>query len=208
LLFRKRRKQFEDLVLVELPSLFRLAFRLTGDRTKAEDLVQETLLHAYRAFDDVQIREYGLKPWLFKILHNIFFNEFNAQKRSHLLKEEPTWELMADQHPEPWPEVDIHHINWDQFDEEIKRGGESLTPEYRIVLLLWALEQLSYIEIAEICNVPVGTVMSRLYRARKDLADKLAGYAETHRLKNHNHTVNPPLPAQTLSPKGITNGLS
>jgi len=208
LLFRRRSKQFEELVLIELPSLFRLAFRLCGDRTKAEDLVQETLLRAYKAFDDVKIREYGLKPWLFKILHNLFFNELTAQKRSHLLKDEPTWELMADQHTETWPEVDIHNLNWDQFDDEIKRGVESLAPEYRIVLLLWALEQLSYKEIAEICNVPVGTVMSRLYRARKDLTDKLAGYAEAHRLKNHSTTGNSSLPTQTLSPKGITNGLS
>ena len=61
--------------------------------------------------------------------------------------------------------------HWEQFDEEIKQGVEALAPEYRIVLLLWALEQLNDQEIAHVCNIPVGTVMSRLFRARKDLAE-------------------------------------
>jgi RNA polymerase sigma-70 factor, ECF subfamily len=192
LLFRRGRKQFEDLVLGELEALFRLGFRLTGNRSTAEDLVQETMLRAYRAFDQVQIREYGLKPWLFKILHHIYFNERLAEKRHPVLKSEPTWELLADQHHD-WPEVDIDHINWEQFDEEIKQGVEALAPEYRIVLLLWALEQLNYQEIAHVCNIPVGTVMSRLFRARKDLAEKLAEYGKSHHLSRttpiikHNH---------------------
>ncbi len=187
MLFRRSRKQFEDQVLVELGPLFRLAFRLTGNRPTAEDLAQETLLRAYRAFDRVQIRDFGLKPWLFKILHHIYFNERLAAKRHPVLKTEPPWELLADQHHD-WPAVDIDHINWDLFDEEIKRAVEALAPEYRIVLLLWALEQLNYKEIAHICNIPAGTVMSRLFRARKDLAEKLAEYAKSHHLRN-----NPPI---------------
>ncbi len=195
MLFRRRRKQFEDLVLGELGALYRLAYRLTGNQSTAEDLTQETLLRAYRAFDHVHIREFGLKPWLFKILHNLYFNERLAEKRHHVLKTEPTWELIADQHHD-WPEVNIDHLDWDQFDEEIKRGVEALAPEYRIVLLLWALEQLNYKEIAHICNIPSGTVMSRLFRARKDLAEKLADYAKSHHLHRdrpiikHNHNQN------------------
>jgi RNA polymerase sigma-70 factor, ECF subfamily len=199
-LFRSRRKQFEDLVLTELGPLFRLAFRLTGNQSVAEDLVQETLLRAYRSFDKVTVHDFGLKPWLFKILHNLFFDELHARKKEHVLADEPAWELLADQHPESWPEINVDHVNWDQFDEEIKQGVEALAPEYRIVLLLWALEQLNYKEIADICNVPVGTVMSRLFRARRDLAHRLAGYARDHRLpgKTADHRSGP----EVAAPKG------
>lgn len=194
MLFHRKRKEFERLVLDELPALFRLAFRLTGNRALAEDLAQETLLRAYRSFDKVTIHEFGLKPWLFKILHNLFFTELHSRKKEHVLKEEPTWELIADQHPDHWPEMNIQHVDWDQFDDEVKRSVEALAPEYRIVLLLWALEQLNYKEIAAICNVPVGTVMSRLFRARKELSDKLAGYARDHRL------MVPPVPHAAVTP--------
>jgi len=209
-LFRRRRKQFETLVLVELPSLYRLALRLTGNQAMAEDLVQETLLRAYRSFGQFKLQEYGIKPWLFKILHHIFFNERTAAKRHHVLKNEPPWELVADQHPDHWPEIDINHLNWDQFDDEIKRGVEALAPEYRVVLLLWALEQLNYKEIGEICNVPAGTVMSRLFRARKDLSVKLAGYAQSHRLFREPHTahgINHHPKTPVVFPEGSPNGL-
>jgi len=183
-LFRQNRKQFEELVLSELGSLYRLGFRLTGNQAAAEDLTQETMLRAYRSFDRLQIRQFGVKPWLFKILHNVYFNDRLTRKRHPVLPNEPPWELLADQHHD-WPQVDIHHLNWEQFDEEIKHGVETLAPEYRIVLLLWSLEQLSYQEIAHVCNIPVGTVMSRLFRARKDLAEKLADYAKSHHLRQN-----------------------
>lgn len=182
MLFHKNTKQFESLVLKEVDALFRLAFRLTGNRSAAEDLTQETLLRAYKAFDRFQIEEFGVKPWLFKILHHIYFNTLNADRRRPVLKDEPLWNLLADHHPETWMTEDIDQIDWEQFDEEIKRGIDALVPEHRMVLLLWSLEQLSYKEIAEICNVPVGTVMSRLFRARQELAAKLTSYANAHRL--------------------------
>jgi len=190
-LFGGKRKQFEELVLGEIGSLFRLAYRLTSNQAAAEDLVQETLLRAFRSFSETTLREFGIKPWLLKILHNVYFNERLAQKRHHVLKDEPVWEQMADHHSEPWDQTDIDHVNWEDFDEEIKSGIDTLAPEYRIVLLLWSLEQLSYREIADICNIPVGTVMSRLYRARKDLSARLAEYAVSHRL------VKNPLPGPT-----------
>jgi RNA polymerase sigma-70 factor (ECF subfamily) len=184
MLFWKSRKRFESLVLKEADSMYRLAVRLTGNRTQAEDLVQDTFLRAYRAFDQFELRAGGVRPWLFKILHNVFFNDLAVRKRRHELKDEPIWELLADHHPHTWMATDLDHIDWDQFDEEVKGGIESLAPEYRVVLLLWSLEQMSYREIADICDVPVGTVMSRLFRARKELALRLSGYARSHRLVN------------------------
>jgi len=200
MLFFGRRRKFEKQILNELPGLFRLALRLTGNQPAAEDLVQETFLRALKAFKTFQPREFGLKPWLFKILHHIFFNERSAAKRHHILADEPLWERVPDPHPEGESELDIHHMNWDLFDEEIKRGVDALAPEYRVVLLLWALEQLTYQEIAHICGIPMGTVMSRLSRARKELNDRLGGYARSHNLIPHdrNHT-----PSPESSPNGI-----
>ena len=79
-------------------------------------------------------------------------------------------------------ELKIADLNWDAFDQELKGAVNSLAPEYREVLLLWALEGLSYKEIAEVCNCAMGTVMSRLYRARQQVSERLADYAREHGL--------------------------
>lgn len=75
-------------------------------------------------------------------------------------------------------------VNWDRFDEELKAAVMQLQPEYREILLLWALEGLSYREIAEVCQCPVGTVMSRLYRARQNMLHRLRDYARKRNLKS------------------------
>ncbi len=183
-----KRKEFEGLVFPELDTLYRVAIRLTGDRSSAEDLLQETLLRAYRAFEKFKLTNIGVKPWLFKIMHNIYFNEKLAEKRKHRFEKELAEESrgtpryqQSDQNLS-LQEIDLDNIPWDQFDQEIKKHIEELPPEYRIVLLLWALKDLSYKEIADICNVPIGTVMSRLYRARQILTNTLSEYAKSHRI--------------------------
>ena len=79
--------------------------------------------------------------------------------------------------------VDIADLNWDAFDQELKAAVNTLSPDYREVLLLWALEGLSYKEIAEVCGCAIGTVMSRLYRARQQVSEKLAVYAKDRGLR-------------------------
>ena len=74
-------------------------------------------------------------------------------------------------------EPGIDKIDWDSIDEDLKRAVDSLQPEYRSVLLLWSFEELSYKEIADVCDCAIGTVMSRLYRARQLLAKRLSAYA-------------------------------
>ncbi len=178
----EKQRKFEKHILPELDRLFRFALRLAGNQSQADDLVQETLLRSYRAFDRFEGDSSNLRSWLFKIMHNIYFNELIARKRRRVSETEQDWNQIADQHPEPWPEFDVERLNWEKFDEEIKKSVEELAPEHRVVLLLWALEELSYKEIAEICDIPIGTVMSRLYRARKQLAESLTTYAKLHRL--------------------------
>jgi RNA polymerase sigma-70 factor (ECF subfamily) len=73
-------------------------------------------------------------------------------------------------------------MDWDRFDDEVKRAVLDLQPEYRFVLLLWAIEGLTYREIADVCHCAMGTIMSRLYRARQLLGRRLRHYAREHRL--------------------------
>jgi len=177
----EKRRQFEALVLPVLDDLYSMAWRICGSSTQAEDLVQETLLRAFRGFEDFRLEEFGIKPWLFKILHNLYFRELAHQAKSPRTQDRKHLETIPDRHADAPPELDVAHMDWEEFDERIKHSVEVLPPESRMVLLLWALERLSYQEIARICDIPVGTVMSRLHRARRQLTGHLAGYLQTHR---------------------------
>ena len=181
------RATFERTVLPLLDELFKFALKLTSNEKElAEDLVQETLLRAYRSFENFEMREFGVKPWLLKIMHNIYFTELISRKKRKETNNQADIYAVEDQHTEQSFEFNnienIKKVDWEQFDEEIKHNITQLPDEYREVLLLWALGDLSYKEIAEIADIPVGTVMSRLYRARKQLAENLTNYAKQHRL--------------------------
>jgi RNA polymerase sigma-70 factor (ECF subfamily) len=178
-----RQAGFERVAMPHMDSVYRMARRLTGNESEAEDLVQDTFLRAYRAFDTFELRQYGAKPWLLKILHNTFYTRMGRNARETTLGEDFDFETLA-AGPEPGPASDmgIADLDWDQFDQELKAAVGLLAPEYREVLLLWALEDLSYKEIAEVCDCAIGTVMSRLYRARQQVSQRLTDYARDERL--------------------------
>ncbi len=169
---------FEQIAMPHLDAVYRMARQLARNTEVAEDLVQETFLRAFRAFGDFQLRDYGAKPWLLKILHNAFYTNRSKEAKQPRLMDELDFDNIAKELEAVGPEeLTIEDLNWDDFDEEIKSAVDSLQPEYRTVVLIWSLEGLSYKEIAEVCHCPVGTVMSRLYRARRSLGQKLAEYA-------------------------------
>jgi RNA polymerase sigma-70 factor (ECF subfamily) len=168
-----------------MDAVYRMARRLAPDEAEAEDLVQETFLRAYRAFDDFELREYGAKPWLLKILYNVFCTHRGKQSRERVAVDGPGVEALAtDSGGTTLGETGTGEVDWEQFDDEIKLAVEALQPEYRAVLLLWALEELSYKEIAEVCDIPIGTVMSRLYRGRQQVGRQLAEYARERNIKS------------------------
>ncbi len=169
---------FEHHCLPHLDSVFRTARRLTGNETEADDLVQETFIRAFKAFDRFEFREHGVRPWLLKILHNAFYTHLGKMRRRPTLLDDVSFDQFAAELETLPDEMGIDNIAWDAIDEQLKRAVDGLQPEYRVVLLLWSFEDLSYKEIAEVCGCPVGTVMSRLYRARQLLGETLAGYAE------------------------------
>ncbi|MFO0971940.1 MAG: sigma-70 family RNA polymerase sigma factor [Phycisphaerae bacterium] len=171
-------RQFEQVVLVHVELAYRLAVRLTGNAHEAEDAVQETLLRAHRAFDRFDLREHGAKAWLLKILHNVVITRrMQAGRRPTLLEDIDFDDFAAELENEPLPRLAEGQLDWEHFDQELKSAVAELIPEYREVILLWGLGGVSYKEISDILDVPIGTVMSRLYRARQMLMEKLATYA-------------------------------
>lgn len=156
-----------------------MARRLTRNAHDAEDLVQETVLRAYRSFSSFEIREFGIRPWLLKILYNLFLNREARAKRGPKTAEQVELESIVA--PESMsraePDVGAPLIDLDGLDDEVKNAIDQLPLEFRTVVLLWATRELSYNEIAEILEVPIGTVMSRLHRARQQLVRSLQTYA-------------------------------
>jgi RNA polymerase sigma-70 factor (ECF subfamily) len=169
------RRRFETDALPLLPRLYSGALHLTRDASDAEDLVQETLLRAFRAFH--QFREgSNLKAWLFRILTNTFINEYRRRQRQPRTVsdgEVEDWYLyskLAEEGLEPSAEATVMESLPDQ---EVQQALSSLPEQFRIAVLLADVEGFRYQEIAEITGVPIGTVMSRLHRGRRVLEKRL-----------------------------------
>ncbi len=176
---------FRELALAEMDSVYRMAMHLARNPDDASDLVQETYLKAFKSEGRFELRGHGVRPWLFKILHNNFYTKVKKKQREPTLGDEVIGEVAGgtlgevDQPPPAW---DLEHLDWEQVDDRLKHAIDELPDHYREVLLLWAVEGLKYREIADVLDVALGTVMSRLYRARGILTENLADLAEEHGL--------------------------
>lgn len=165
---------FEATTLPHLKPLFRLALRLTGDPAAAEDLVQETYLRALQAFGSLRDPQ-RVRPWLFQILSRLVIDRHRAARREEPLEDPEEldrfslYDRVADEDPFPYSDR-LHDDFLAQFqDEEVRRALLALPEVYRMPLVLLYVEELSYRELADMLNCPVGTVMSRLHRGRKAL---------------------------------------
>ena len=171
-----RKAEFEAEALVHLDALYGLALRLTGgDAARSEDLVQDAILKAYRAWGDFQLGT-NCRAWLMTILRNTFINEFRSQqRRPHAVEfdEVADRSVFADVADEDPAGEFFERI----IDAEVIAAIDALPEEFRVPIVLSDLEGLSYQEVAEIMGIPVGTVKSRLFRARKRLQSKLYAFA-------------------------------
>lgn len=177
-----RKAEFEEIALPHLQALFNLAVNLTRNRKDAEDLVQETYLRAFRFFHTYQQGTH-VKAWLFRILRNTFINRYRAAKvrpeEVDFAKLEISYEMAVDRefldkHQPPSPEKVVMDS---VLDEEIQQAMGALPEEYRTVVVMALLEEMSYKEIAAALSIPLGTVMSRLHRGRKRLQAALLEFA-------------------------------
>jgi RNA polymerase sigma-70 factor (ECF subfamily) len=184
------REQFEKLALEQLDTLYRIARRLARDPQRAEDLVQETYLRAVRARETFDLQAHGIRPWLLRIMHNVHVSRAEREGRQPTAVEDEQLESASaggsygrggghGSHggtrttPPPYDP-----LSFQGMDQQLVRAIEGLAPEYQIVLMLWAVEELSYKEIAVAVGIPIGTVMSRLHRARQKLSEQLRTYAK------------------------------
>ena len=170
--------RFAEQAMEFMPSLYSAALRMTRNPSDAEDLVQETYLKAYRAFGGFQ-EGTNLKAWLYRILTNTFINSYRARKRRPETSDIEDVEELYLYHRLGGLEAaaagrSAEDEVLDRFtDDDVKRAIESLPESFRIAVLLADVEGFSYKEIADIVDVPIGTVMSRLHRGRKALQKAL-----------------------------------
>ncbi len=165
---------FEAATLPHLDALYALALRLTRNGRDAEDLVQDTMVKAFRFFHRFE-RGTNAKAWLFKILSNLFNNDYRdrAREREVMTDVEDQGALVPSEPRSPEAEVISRRTA-----AELQAALEALPHDFRLAVVLADLEELSYREIAEVMGCPVGTVMSRLHRGRKLLRAAL-GERET-----------------------------
>ena len=174
------RTEFERAALVHTDSLFGTAMRMTRDARDAEDLVQDTMLAAYRFFDRFE-RGTNVKAWLFKILTNTFINKYRKRMREREVKD-----VLDQQELPSLMSEDVATASRDPegtllarlLSDDVKQALDGIPFDYRLAVVLSDLEDFSYKEIADIVDCPVGTVMSRLHRGRRLLQKTLRPYAE------------------------------
>jgi RNA polymerase sigma-70 factor (ECF subfamily) len=175
---------FEEQALPHLDTLYRVALRLTGETAAAEDLVQDTMLRALRGWKSFRPGS-NARAWLVTILRNQFINGWRSQKRTPSgIDMESIPEPADPQDPDPEGRFFTELV-----DEEVLDAVDALPDDFREVLVLSDMEGLPYAEIAASLEIPVGTVKSRLFRARRILQGQLRRYAESTGL------LTPPKPA-------------
>ncbi len=179
--------KFSEQAMPFMDALYTAALRLARNAADAEDLVQETYLKAYRAYDGFE-EGTNLRAWLYRILTNTFINSYRSKKRRpdetdidevedlYLYRRLGGLEAAA-----AGRSAEDELLDWFS-DSEVKEAVESLPEQFRIAVLLSDVEGFSYKEIAEILDIPIGTVMSRLHRGRKALQRQLYEFAKSRHL--------------------------
>ena len=178
------KEEFRRLAVLELDAVYRLAYHLAARADQVDDLVQETYLRALRSRSDFYLTPLGLRPYLFKVLHNVVHTRYRVDGRQASAVEDLDAVAPAVEGPPdgPCPD-DLADLDWDSVDERLKAAIQRLPWAHREVFLLCAVNGLRYREIAEVVDVPLGTVMSRLHRARRLLMAELRDLAAEHRLR-------------------------
>lgn len=194
-------RRFEAELMPVIEALYNFAFRLTLDEDDANDLVQETYLKAYRFFDYFE-QGTNAKAWLFRILKNSFINEFRRKSKqpakvdySEIEGYYNSEEVESDADA-GGSTTDLRaQVSQDLIGDEVARALNSLPIDFRTVIILCDLEGFTYEEMAKILDIPIGTVRSRLHRARQSLKEKLNHYARKMGYGDDDEAPQPDTPA-------------
>jgi len=177
------RRDFESTALPYLSDLYGIAMRFTRNPDDARDLVQETYLRAYTAWTSFQPGS-NCRAWLIRILTNSFINHYRRGRSVRAFQRRGEDEQVRALYGQPAAERKENcgaeaHATETQLGDEVSRALAELPADYRVVVVLADLEEMKYKDIAETLGCPIGTVMSRLFRARRQLEERLAGYASS-----------------------------
>ncbi|NBC09369.1 MAG: sigma-70 family RNA polymerase sigma factor [Bacteroidetes bacterium] len=176
---------FEEEFLPQIDALYTFAYHLTYNEEDANDLVQETYLKAYRFLDRYEAGT-NAKAWLFRILKNAFINEYRKKsKQPNRVDIDEVTNIRDEEDTNYSSYLDLREEMFQgMMGDEVTNAINSLPVDFRAVILLCDIEGFTYEEIAKIVDIPIGTVRSRLHRARNMLKDKLKSYAESKGYKD------------------------
>lgn len=175
----ERKKNFDKEAMPHMKLLYNYAMRMTGNQMDADDLLQDTFMRAYRFFHGFQ-QGTNCKAWLFRIMKNCYINRYRQNKKEPGMVDyedvENFYDTIKDEVIDP---NDLQHkVFSNLLDDDVHSALNSLQDDYKTVVILCDLEGLSYEEISEFLNCPIGTVRSRLHRGRKILERYLKKYAK------------------------------
>ena len=177
---KEKQDIFNGELMPHIRSMYNFGFRLTLDRDDAKDLVQDTYLKAYRFIESFQ-KGTNAKAWLFRILKNSFINDYRKKSKepSKVDYQEVEAYYNSDEvDRQITPDLRVESLK-DMIGDEISNALNSLDVDFRTVIILSDLEEFKYEEMAKILDIPIGTVRSRLHRARNLLKEKLSEYAKS-----------------------------
>jgi RNA polymerase sigma factor (sigma-70 family) len=176
----EKHRVFEKEFMPHIDSMYNFAFRLTNDEDDANDLVQDTYLKAFRFINSFS-QGTNAKAWLFRILKNSFINDFRKKSKEPAKVDyqdvETTYNSEEDAETNQTVDLRAETVQ-DLIGDEIANALNSLPVDFRTVIILCDVEGFTYEEMAKILDIPIGTVRSRLHRARMLLKEKLKSYAK------------------------------
>jgi len=172
---------FDKEFMPHIDSMYNFAFRLTNDEDDANDLVQDTYLKAFRFINSFE-RGTNAKAWLFRILKNSFINDYRKKSKEPSKVDyqdvETTYNSVEDAEIDATTDLRTETVQ-DMIGDEVANALNSLPVDFRTVIILCDIEGFTYEEMAKILDIPIGTVRSRLHRARNLLKEKLKSYASS-----------------------------
>jgi RNA polymerase sigma factor (sigma-70 family) len=177
---QEKQSIFNQEFMPHINSMYNFAYRLTLDADDAKDLLQDTYLKAFRFIDSFQ-QGTNAKAWLFRILKNSFINDYRKKSKEPSkvdYQEVETYYNSEDVDRQITPDLRVEALQ-DMIGDEISTALNALDVDFRTVIILCDLEGFKYEEMAKILDIPIGTVRSRLHRARNLLKEKLSEYAKT-----------------------------
>lgn len=175
---RKKQQDFNEEILPHMDVLYNFALRLTADPIDAEDLVQDTIVKAYRFFSSYE-KGTNAKAWLFRILKNSFINNYRKiSKRPQEVDYDEVESYYETVRAERTETSDLERLMFRELmDDDLSKALSRLPEDFRTVVLLCDVEGYTYEEIANMLDVPIGTIRSRLHRGRNLLKTELIDYA-------------------------------